>query len=189
MISVVKEKFNFLASFCIVAFFFIMVAIITSLYMRKKIYKFDNALILSHRNDKFLFFLMLLFTGALIVATLGSQTDGPSGWPQPSKSKWQVQTTFDKTYDIHVDREIIIGQLSEDGWWSLDMVSLYYVDVSKCPKCNQQDTDIDVSIQSYLPGGKFKNTIDNKIYNQTMNVDINNSTGKVHFNGEVPEVV
>ena len=82
MISVVKEKFNFLSAFCIVAFFFIMVAIITSQYMRKKIKKFQ-AQILSHRNDKTLFILMLAFTGALFLATLGSNPDGPVGWPQP----------------------------------------------------------------------------------------------------------
>lgn len=40
MINFVKGKFNFLAAFCIVAFFFMLVAIITSQYMKKKINKF-----------------------------------------------------------------------------------------------------------------------------------------------------
>ena len=42
MISFVKGKFNFLAAFCIVAFFFIMVAIMTSQYMYKKIKKYHT---------------------------------------------------------------------------------------------------------------------------------------------------
>lgn len=61
MISYVKGKFNFLAAFCIVAFFFTLVAIMTSQYMYKKIKKYHTR-ILSHRNDNTLLVFMILFT-------------------------------------------------------------------------------------------------------------------------------
>mmetsp|Transcript_26314 Transcript_26314/g.25495 ORF Transcript_26314/g.25495 Transcript_26314/m.25495 type:complete len:310 (-) Transcript_26314:1357-2286(-) len=186
MISVVKEKFNFLSAFCIVAFFFIMVAIITSLYMRKKIAKFENAQILSHKNDGVLFILMLLFTGILLVSILRSHKEGPSGWPQAKQSQWEVKTTFEKTYDIDVDNEIIIGSLNEDGLWYLDMISLYYVDISRCTTCTPDSTTIDVAIQSSPHPGKFHIS---PTYNQTMKIDINNTAGKVHFYGSIKEVV
>lgn len=61
MIGFVKAKFNFLAAFCVVAFFFCMVAILTAQYMYRKIKKY-NTLIFSHRNDKYLFALLVLCT-------------------------------------------------------------------------------------------------------------------------------
>ena len=61
MISFVRGKFNFLAAFCIVALFFVMVSIMTSFYMYKKIKKFHTR-ILSHRNDNALLAFMLVFT-------------------------------------------------------------------------------------------------------------------------------
>ena len=45
-----------------------------------------------------------------------------------------------------MDKEIIIGQLNVDGWWALDMIALYYIDVEKCPECNQDTLSIGVSI-------------------------------------------
>lgn len=68
MISFVKGKFNFLAAFCIVAFFFTMVAIMTSQYMYKKVKKYHTQ-ILSHRNDKYIFFFLLAFTAGLGVSS------------------------------------------------------------------------------------------------------------------------
>ena len=68
MISFVKGKFNFLAAFSIVAFFFLMVTIRTSNYMYKKIKKY-HARILSHRNDKWIFMWMLIFTAGLTFLT------------------------------------------------------------------------------------------------------------------------
>jgi hypothetical protein len=67
--------------------------------------------------------------------------------------------------------------LNEDGWWSFDMVALYYIDLTKCPDCVPEDTNIDVKIASSPANAKFKNIIDRSLYNQTMNININNSTG------------
>ena len=80
MISFVKGKFNFLAAFCIVAFFFIMVAIITTQYMRKKIKKY-HARILSHRNDNTLLFLMIAFTLGLLGLIIATYPASPNGEP------------------------------------------------------------------------------------------------------------
>ena len=78
MISFVKGKFNFLAAFCIVAFFFIMVAIMTAQYMHKKIKKYHTQ-ILSHKNDNVLFILMIAFTIGLSAWIAFMIPEGPSG--------------------------------------------------------------------------------------------------------------
>lgn len=113
--------------------------------MKKKVKKY-NAQILSHRNDRFIFTLMVLFTACLTGMIYAFNPEEPNGWPQPSQSKWKIETSFEKTYDIHIDREIVIGQLNEDGWWNLDMIALYYIDVEKCVDCNQNDLMINVTI-------------------------------------------
>lgn len=82
MISFVKGKFNFLAAFCIVAIFFIAVAIMNARYMYKKIKKY-NTRILSHRRDDTILIFMLFFTlmaGILVKVAL---PEGPQGMPKP----------------------------------------------------------------------------------------------------------
>lgn len=86
MISFVKGKFNFLAAFCIVAFFFILVAIMTSQYMYRKVRKY-NTQILSHRNDKYIFGFMVAFTVGLGLVLYFSMPEGPTGMPQPNKEE------------------------------------------------------------------------------------------------------
>lgn len=78
MISFVKGKFNFLAAFCIVAFFFILVAIMTAQYMHKKIKKYHTQ-ILSHKHDNILFIFMIAFTIGLSAWIVVMLPEGPSG--------------------------------------------------------------------------------------------------------------
>ena len=78
MISFVKGKFNFLAAFSIVAFFFIMVTIITSQYMYRKIRKYHTQ-ILSHKRDKYLFLIMISFTVGFSVLTQLTMPSAPIG--------------------------------------------------------------------------------------------------------------
>jgi hypothetical protein len=80
MISFVKGKFNFLAAFCIVAFFFIMVVIVTARSMYKKIRKYHTR-ILSHRTDNTLFLFMIAFTLGLGVLVSVTMPEGPRGMP------------------------------------------------------------------------------------------------------------
>lgn len=80
MISFVKGKFNFLAAFCIVALFFITVAIMNAYYMYKKIKKY-NTRILSHKRDDLLLFFMVVFTVALGIACKVGMPEGPKGMP------------------------------------------------------------------------------------------------------------
>jgi hypothetical protein len=85
MISFVKGKFNFLAAFCIVALFFLSVAIMNARYMYKKIKKY-NTKILSHRRDDILLFFMLSFTIILGLLLKFGMPEGPKGMPQPEIS-------------------------------------------------------------------------------------------------------
>jgi hypothetical protein len=71
----------------------------------------------------------------------------------------------------------------------MDMISLYYVDVARCLQCaSASEVVIEVVAQSFPHVGKFRNVID-PIYNQTMNVDINNVTGRLHLVGSIGEIV
>jgi len=80
MISYVKGKFNFLAAFCIVGFFFILVTIMTSSYMYKKIKRYP-AKILSHRNDNALLGFMIGFSVVLAVVLSLAVPKGPKSMP------------------------------------------------------------------------------------------------------------
>ena len=80
MISFVKGKFNFLAAFCIVALFFITVAIMNAHYMYKKIKKY-NTRILSHRRDDLILGFMLAFTLILGILVKLGMPEGPRGMP------------------------------------------------------------------------------------------------------------
>ena len=87
MISFVKGKFNFLASFCIVALFFLIVAIITAQYMYRKIKKYSNAKILSHSQDNLLLLFMCALTAVLGLYLYVDFPGGPQGQPQPDKDE------------------------------------------------------------------------------------------------------
>jgi hypothetical protein len=80
MISFVKGKFNFLAAFCIVAIFFIFVAIMNAHYMYKKIKKF-NTRILSHKRDDALLTFMFGFTLITGLVSHFGLPEGPKGIP------------------------------------------------------------------------------------------------------------
>ena len=120
MISYVKSKFNFLAAFCIVAFFFLLVAILTSRYMYKKIKKYNNVKVLSHSKDKVLFLLMILCTIGLGLWLGFGMPEVPQSQPKPDPEMFNVDSDFYSMYDIRVDRVIGIGSLSEDGWWNFE---------------------------------------------------------------------
>jgi len=80
MISFVKGKFNFLAAFCIVALFFITVAIMNAHYMYKKIRRYSTQ-ILSHRTDNTLLGFMVGFTLILSILVKFGMPDGPRSMP------------------------------------------------------------------------------------------------------------
>lgn len=80
MISFVKGKFNFLAAFCIVALFFITVAIMNAHYMYKKIRRYSTK-ILSHRTDNTLLGFMVGFTLILSILVKFGMPDGPRSMP------------------------------------------------------------------------------------------------------------
>lgn len=125
MISFVKGKFNFLSAFCIVAFFFTLVAIMTSQYMYKKIKKYHTQ-ILSHRNDNLIFVFMLLFTvtvGSYLTLTI---PNGPKGMPQPDRSLMELSSSdLWKLYDLQVDRTVGLGSIDDEGWWNFERMSLF----------------------------------------------------------------
>lgn len=124
MIGFVKGKFNFLATFCIVAVFFLLVSIMTSQYMHKKIKKYHTQ-ILSHKKDNYIFIFMLFFTVILSAWILVKSPKGPSSQPQPLMSQTSVQTDFYSVYDVHIDRVIGVGTLNEEGWWNFDRFSFF----------------------------------------------------------------
>lgn len=126
MIGFVKAKFNFLAAFCVVAFFFCMVAILTAQYMYRKIKKY-NTLIFSHRNDKYLFALLVLCTVGLAAVVSVYWPHGPRALPQPDKKKFEIEGSdaLNSFYDLHQDRDIGLGTVSDDGWWSFDRIQLF----------------------------------------------------------------
>lgn len=123
MISFVKGKFNFLAAFCIVALFFIAVAIMNAHYMYKKIKKF-NTRVLSHRRDDALLGFMVGFTIALALVCKLGLPEGPKGIPQPVHLQIPEGVLFNKSA-LYQDRTIGIGYLSEDGWWGFDRIDIF----------------------------------------------------------------
>ena len=122
MISFVKGKFNLLAAFCIVAFFFILVAIMSAQYMYKKIRKFQTR-ILSHKNDNWLFALMVLFTLSLGVWQYVNRPTGPRGMPQPDRKDVEVKMEYG--LGLSEDGLIGIGRLGLDGWWNFERISVF----------------------------------------------------------------
>lgn len=125
MISFVKGKFNFLAAFCIVAFFFTMVSIMTSQYMYKKIKKYHTQ-ILSHKNDNFIFVFMLLFTAGTAVFLALTIPKGPQGMPEPDRRANEIPSDdLWRVYDLQVDRTVGLGTISDEGWWNFDRISLF----------------------------------------------------------------
>jgi amino acid transporter len=84
VISYVKSKFDFLAAFSFVAFVFLFVAMISTLYMHKKIKKYSTQ-ILSHKNDNVLLILLIGFTVLFSCLTMFTVPNPPTGPPSPEK--------------------------------------------------------------------------------------------------------
>jgi len=102
MMAYVKEKFDFLAAFCIVAFFYLLLGVIATQYMHKKIKKY-NARMLSHKNDNFLLVLLLLFIVVMSGLTYWQMPKGPNGPPQPLRGDHEL-TDVMELYSMKIDR-------------------------------------------------------------------------------------
>jgi hypothetical protein len=123
MICFVKGKFNFLAAFCIVALFFITVAIMNAHYMYKKIKKY-NTKILSHRRDNPVLGFMIGFTVILGLWCHFGLPEGPKGIPKPVHM--EIPTgMFSNLTGLYQDRSIGIGTLNEEGWWNFDRIDIF----------------------------------------------------------------
>jgi hypothetical protein len=82
MISFVKGKFNFLAAFCIVALIFVIVAIMSTHYMYKKLKRYKTD-ILRHQKDNVLLGFMIGLAIILSIFTYFGKPMRPEGPPQP----------------------------------------------------------------------------------------------------------
>jgi amino acid transporter len=122
MISFVKGKFNFLAAFCIVALFFITVAIMNANYMYKKIKKY-NTRILSHRRDDVLLGFMVAFTVILGVLVKVGMPEGPRGMPEPKIL--EVLNSNGNLTSLEVEKDVGIGRLDQEGWWNFNRIDLF----------------------------------------------------------------
>ena len=183
MISFVKGKFNFLASFCIVALFFLIVAIITAQYMYRKIKKYSNAKILSHSQDNLLLLFMCALTAVLGLYLYVDFPGGPQGQPQPDKDTYAVTPNdFYGLYDIHVDKVIGLGHLNEEGWWDFQRLALFQNDIAICPECNDEYFAT-VVMQSVPASGQFRVSGDD---NQTATFE--NNKGRITLNGKIRDV-
>ena len=193
MISFVKGKFNFLSAFSIVAFFFTMVAIMTSQYMYRKIKKYQTQ-ILSHKNDNYLFILMVVFTLGFTGLLLVGIPEGPRGMPQPQHTESLFSLEDDWVlYDLHVDRTVGLGQINEEGWFNFERLSLYQISYYSNQSTNfsnlnftnlfRQDlVNVEVTIQS-VPVGEFNF---NPIFNNTAKYD--SKAGSIRLYGTIDEV-
>lgn len=85
--------------------------------------------------------------------------------PQPDKSTFKLNhEELLRFYDLHLDRDIGLGSINDEGWWNFERLSLFQ---------SSSDSDnirVEVSISAY-PSGEFKieggannltTTIDNK---------------------------
>lgn len=64
----------------------------------------------------------------------------------------KVDTSDLDFYDLSVDKEIAIGSLNEEGWWTLDKIQFTQMDESNCVNCNGQYQS-KITIQSYPSNG------------------------------------
>ena len=122
MISFVKGKFNFLAAFCIVALFFITVAIMNAHYMYKKIKKY-NTRILSHRRDNLLLGVMVAFTVALAILVKIYTPQGPKGMPEPKLLA--VPNILGNLTSLEPEKDVGIGRLDQEGWWNFNRIDIF----------------------------------------------------------------
>lgn len=151
MISFVKSKFDFLAAFSIVGFFFMLVAVISTLYMYKKV-STKKTQIFSHKNDNWLLALLIAFTIVMSTLTAVTMPNAPQGPPQPDESS--VLTTYFEMYDAEINRQVSIGSINEEGWLTFERISLYQLDDANCPDCNDMFS-VTVEIVG-KPSGEFR---------------------------------
>lgn len=86
MISYIRSRFDFLSAFCMVAFFYLLVSIISTRYMYKKAKKF-RTYFLSHKNDNPLLAFMFFVTLLLSILTIYTMPESPPGPPAPKGHK------------------------------------------------------------------------------------------------------
>ena len=66
-----------------------------------------------------------------------------------------VPNDFYSLYDIHIDRVVGIGYLTEEGWWNFERLSIYQIDLTNFTDM-WDEFRAKVVMQSLTKNGQFR---------------------------------